>query len=301
MRRLVPVAAIVLLGLSACGRVEKTSSGPAAGPRVTVEVPAVTQPGSAPAQNEPRVPAAVPPPSARAKPLSSAEMAADLEKGIVLMSQERWAEALPILQSVAAEDPDFVGQYPGKQWPEVHVATVLGEAYARTRHWADAIPWIARSYAWAMARLPGADSAAPGIIANCREQMLAEGIPTEPLALLDEKRYILPPEIAMRQSSPVVSLKGLCDDTDAALAWGEGGQSVTATLGEKSVTFTLGRSRARVNGRNVGLPVAPYLDGQWGMMVPLRPLVEALGGRVTWESEAQIFYVGISTRAARGR
>lgn len=76
-----------------------------------------------------------------------------------------------------------------------------------------------------------------------------------------------------------------------ALTSAEAGESACATLAERCITFTLGSDVAVADGRQITLRVAPYLDAQGRMMVPLRPLVEALGGTVKWEPEAQIVYV----------
>jgi len=221
---------------------------------------------------------------------SSAEMTADLERAVGLIDKRRPADALPILQRIGAENPDFVAERPGKEFP-LHIAAILGEAYYRTGHWAEAIAWLQRYYPWQRARWPSADSFTPSIIADCRSHMLAEGAPTEPLALVEGRRFVSAPELSIQGGASTAPLRRLCEDLAASVTWDDSTQSATASLGPKTITFTLGTNFAAANGRWISLPAVPYLNAEWRMVVPVRPLVEALGGEVRWEPEAQMIHL----------
>jgi hypothetical protein len=217
-------------------------------------------------------------------------MAADMERGRVLMSQDRAADALPIFERIAAENPDLYVDSPGGALP-LHIAALLGGAYLRTGQWAKALPWLEQYYAWAKATNPQADLLTPGMIDYCRKRMLAEGTPIEPLALVEGRRFVSAPELSIERGASLAPLRALCEDLAAAVSWDESTQSATASLRAKAITFTLGSDIAMANGSQAALPVAPYLNAEWRMMVPVRPLVEALGGEVNWQPEGQMIHV----------
>jgi len=121
-----------------------------------------------------------------------------------------------------------------------------------------------------------------------------------PYVKLNGTRIVLPPEATVEDGNSLVLLRPFCDYVGATLTWDEAGQSATATLGGRSVTFTAGEKVASETGppqpsavateQEVTLPVAPcIIEGK--IMVPLKPLVRAWGGTVEWVPDMQMVYV----------
>jgi len=138
------------------------------------------------------------------------------------------------------------------------------------------------------------------------------GDPAAPLVVASGCGCALPVEPILRDGNTLSPLRVFCEARGATVTWDEATQSATASLGDKSITFTLGRAVASVQcpvagpttnneqltTQEIALRVAPYLNEEGRMMVPLRPLVEALGGTVKWEPEAQIVYVNLPAAAS---
>lgn len=248
---------------------------------------------------------------------------ADLDRAAAILLEGRVVEAIAALEPITAANPDFSFTYEGRQWRTLHVAGLLGEAYWRAGRWGEAIPWLERYHRWAVGfySRPGLiiDWLTPSLIEDCRVHLAAEGADLQPLVLTPRGVQDLQWSAG---AATVAGLVACSQDLGATVVWAEASQSATATLGDRSITFTLGRETAVVSVQSpvygeqsrtmvspttnnqepttqeVALRVAPYLNEEGRMVVPLRPLVEALGGTVRWEPEAQIVYVSLPVTEA---
>lgn len=201
----------------------------------------------------------------------------------------------------------------------------LGFCYHRQKWWAEALPLLERGAAWVGPRLAARfpppmiiHSILPGFIAGCRRRLAEAGQLTEPPVVLVNRQYNGHADFDRSEGATSLPLAASSEALGASVAWDHAAQSETATVGDRSITFTLGKAMASVQCPMVGgqLPeetpttnnqqlttyevpfrVAPYLNEEGRMMVPLRPLVEALGGTVRWEPEAQIVYVDLPPAA----
>ncbi|AMA72600.1 MULTISPECIES: oligosaccharide flippase family protein [Aneurinibacillus] len=52
---------------------------------------------------------------------------------------------------------------------------------------------------------------------------------------------------------------------------------------EERISFAVGHKEATIGNKEIILPVAPYLHNNNTTMVPLEPVAEAMGGKVTWD------------------
>jgi hypothetical protein len=80
-----------------------------------------------------------------------------------------------------------------------------------------------------------------------------------------------------------------------------GDQAVTlrfsiAAAASVRIALTVGKLAATVGGRTVTLDAAPYIDKASGRtMVPIRAIVEALGGSVTWKTASRSIMIQLGT------
>lgn len=75
-------------------------------------------------------------------------------------------------------------------------------------------------------------------------------------------------------------------DLGATVEWNNTTRTVTYYLGETKISMTLGSKTAIVNGENVQVTVAPYLNQAGRTMVPLRMIAQELGFTVNWTSNS---------------
>ncbi len=88
----------------------------------------------------------------------------------------------------------------------------------------------------------------------------------------------------------LVPMRGIFEHLGAQIAWDDASQTVTGTLGEKTVVLPIGSDSATVNGSVVALDVpAQLVDGR--TMVPVRFISESLGAEVLWDEEQQAVFV----------
>ena len=88
----------------------------------------------------------------------------------------------------------------------------------------------------------------------------------------------------------MVPMRAIFEALGAEVEWNASSQTVTATRGATNVRLTIGRTTARVNGRNVSLDV-PAMVRRGSTMVPLRFVSEALGANVEWIESSQTVYL----------
>jgi hypothetical protein len=96
-----------------------------------------------------------------------------------------------------------------------------------------------------------------------------------------------------RNGRVMVPLRELFQGLGAQVSWNKENQSITATRNDRSLTLTVGSTKAVVNGTETTLDVAPCLKS--GLtFVPLRLVGEALGAQVVWEDAARTIKIASS-------
>lgn len=221
------------------------------------------------------------------------DLASMLRAAHYLRLDKKADEAIALLLEIRKVDPRFGAEFPDEGLKLEDASAVLADCYELKAQWADALPlWEEVLQAHRDAQVP------PVHIERCRGQLAAQGALLQPVALVKHVGALAPPDMDIQSGVSLVTLRSACERAGASVIWHGATQSVTATLGEKSITFAVGSDMAVGNGDQIALRVAPYLNEEWRMVVPLRPLVEALGGTVEWEPEAQIVYVTLPLAAS---
>ncbi|MCD8049409.1 MAG: glycoside hydrolase family 88 protein, partial [Clostridia bacterium] len=94
---------------------------------------------------------------------------------------------------------------------------------------------------------------------------------------------------AMLPARPIIEKFG------GSVEWDEAAQTVTATLGDRTVVFTVGSTEILVNGEATEAPVATEITNS-RTFVPIRALCESLGLKVYWndcgDAESGVIVIG---------
>jgi copper amine oxidase-like protein len=77
----------------------------------------------------------------------------------------------------------------------------------------------------------------------------------------------------------------LVEELGVSFAWDAEAQTVEYTYGETTVQLTVGSKTGIVNGENVPVAEAPYLNDKGRLMVPVRMVGQSLGFDVKWSSD----------------
>jgi uncharacterized protein YkwD len=92
------------------------------------------------------------------------------------------------------------------------------------------------------------------------------------------------------EGSTLVPMRAIFEKLGATLKWDNNTQTATATKGDKTISISIGKENAFVNGRSVQLAAkAMLVNGN--TMVPLRFVSEALGGSVTWDANTSTAHI----------
>jgi hypothetical protein len=105
----------------------------------------------------------------------------------------------------------------------------------------------------------------------------------------------LPRPFGVADGTGLVPIRPLVEALGGMVKWDDSTTSATADLASKCVTFTLGSPVGVAVGSQdhpLRLPVGPFLD-QGNMIVPVRSLAEALGGKVEWSDQTETVSVTI--------
>jgi hypothetical protein len=81
----------------------------------------------------------------------------------------------------------------------------------------------------------------------------------------------------------MVPLRGVFEAIDAVVEWDGESHHVVAHRGNEDVELTIGNRTARKNGAEIMMEVAPIVR-HGSTLVPLRFLVESLGGSVNYDA-----------------
>lgn len=84
------------------------------------------------------------------------------------------------------------------------------------------------------------------------------------------------------------------------IRWDGATETVTLIKESRAVRLTRGSQTMYVDGRAVPLDVAPETAPPGRLMLPARPVAEAFGQKVNWDSAAQSVLIGPGTRAPAG-
>jgi len=202
-----------------------------------------------------------------------------------LMLQGNVDQAIALLTQVREREPHVLMEFPEDKL-QLDPTASLADCYELKGRWSDALALWEET----LPLYPEGEVAAAHI-GRCRAKLAAQGAQLNPVAFVSRAGMFKPPVMDAWAGNSLVAVRPACEGAGGAVAWDRSSWSASATLGDKYITFTLGSDVAVANGREVALPVAPYLNADWRMMVPLRTLAEALGGTVEWAPEPQIVYV----------
>ena len=109
---------------------------------------------------------------------------------------------------------------------------------------------------------------------------------------LDQRRAQVNGESVTLDTAPVldpassrtfVPVRFVGEALGAYIGWEEQTQQVTYLAGDSRIHLWIGRKTARVNGREVTLDAAPYIDPNGRTLVPVRFISEQLGATVGWD------------------
>jgi mannitol/fructose-specific phosphotransferase system IIA component (Ntr-type) len=94
------------------------------------------------------------------------------------------------------------------------------------------------------------------------------------------------------QTQPVINngrtfvpIKAIIEALGGTVAWNPANQQVAINLNNTSMVFSIGSTNATINGSATALDQAPYISSTSRTMLPLRFIMEQLGGHtVNWDS-----------------
>jgi hypothetical protein len=97
----------------------------------------------------------------------------------------------------------------------------------------------------------------------------------------------------------LLSVRRLEELRDIQIAWHHSTKSVTITHvgGKCRVVLRVGSRWALANGQRILLPVAPSLNrlwGRWRIMVPIRTVINALGGQIHYERDSATLFITLN-------
>jgi plastocyanin len=90
------------------------------------------------------------------------------------------------------------------------------------------------------------------------------------------------PVLDAASSRTFVPVRFIGETLGAYIGWDGDAQQVTYLTGDTRIVLSIGRKTAQVNGRDVTLDAAPYIDRNGRTLVPVRFVSEQLGASVTW-------------------
>ena len=154
----------------------------------------------------------------------------------------------------------------------------------------------------AVATVAGPPSAlAPGGCCGSATTLLAKIHIGKALATANQQTLSLLPPPAVVNGVAVVPLRSFVEALGGEVRWEEATSSATVQVAGGWITFTVASPVAVAitsEPKTFHLPVAPSIN-EGRMIVPLRALVEGLGGTVEWRAAEQAVSVRFPPRAAR--
>ncbi|MGF7047937.1 cell wall-associated NlpC family hydrolase [Paenibacillus sp. DS2015] len=116
----------------------------------------------------------------------------------------------------------------------------------------------------------------------------AEATPSTPVSAvyLDDRQLQLDAEPLLIKGTVLAPMRKLFEDQGAEITWNKDTKTVTATKGNKVISYHIGEHTVYVNGQPLSLTVPGQISGGYTMM-PLRFVSEALGGTVKWDGNTR--------------
>ncbi|MDB4898005.1 MAG: hypothetical protein JWN15_4267 [Firmicutes bacterium] len=90
------------------------------------------------------------------------------------------------------------------------------------------------------------------------------------------------------ESRTYVPVRFIAERLGAYVGWDGSEQKVTYLTGDQRIELWIGKREARVNGSDVTLDAAPFVDGNGRTQVPVRFVSEQLGATVEWEGSMRM-------------
>jgi plastocyanin len=113
---------------------------------------------------------------------------------------------------------------------------------------------------------------------------------------IDQRRATVNGETVTLDTAPVIDtaagrtfvpVRFIGENLGAYIGWDGGAQKVTYLSGETRISLWIGQRTAQVNGVEVPLDAAPYIDENNRTLVPVRFVSEQLGATVGWDGETR--------------
>ena len=101
---------------------------------------------------------------------------------------------------------------------------------------------------------------------------------------LDGEDLVLDAAPQVSHQRTMVPIRSVAEALGADVTWEEGTNLITMKRAGSTVTMTIGKTAATVDGERVEMDVAPYADGN-RTYVPVRYVSEFFGQKVTWDGE----------------
>jgi len=137
----------------------------------------------------------------------------------------------------------------------------------------------------------GAASAATIVMQVGSPWMTVDGVTSE----IDPGQGTLPIIVSERTFVPI---RAIVENLGGTVGFTAADQKVTIQLQNTAVELWIGRAEARINGQATTLATIPFVNAANRTMLPLRFVIETLGGQVAWEGINQritISYGGTTT------
>ncbi len=130
-------------------------------------------------------------------------------------------------------------------------------------------------------------------------QMVSPGwsAPAQPVVEINGKELKLDVAPVIQQGTTLVSLRGVLEELGLRVEYFPATRTVKAWQEGMDISLTIGVAAAKVNGREVPLPLAPQIIAG-RTFVPVRFIAETIGAKVDWVSTTKT--VRISLNAQRG-
>lgn len=113
---------------------------------------------------------------------------------------------------------------------------------------------------------------------------------------IDQRQALVNGEAVTLDTAPVldratgrtfVPVRFIGETLGAYIGWSGAEQKVTYLTGDTRISLWIGRQSAEVDGREVALDAAPYIDANGRTLVPVRFVSEQMGAQVTWDGGAR--------------
>ncbi|MGM9550884.1 MAG: carbohydrate-binding domain-containing protein [Clostridia bacterium] len=98
---------------------------------------------------------------------------------------------------------------------------------------------------------------------------------------LDGEVVECPTPARVENGSTMIPMRAIFEAFGMDVVWNDTEKTVTATKDNDTVQLTIGKNVIEVNGEEIEIPVAPYIDGGY-TLVPVRAVSEGLNAKVSW-------------------